>query len=54
MKVINDNTPSHPGNEASLDVQYITGMGTAIDTAFMHFACTTVSFGVEGLVGFGV
>jgi hypothetical protein len=41
VRVLNDNKPSLPGNEASLDVQYITGMGPEVDTVFMHYACTS-------------
>lgn len=41
VHVLNDNDPGTPGNEASLDVQYITGMGTEVDTVFMHYACTS-------------
>jgi hypothetical protein len=32
VSVMNDNKPELPGNEASLDVQYITGMGTEVQT----------------------
>ena len=38
---LNDNEPGTPGNEASLDVQYITGLGAGVPTWFMHYACTT-------------
>jgi len=41
VSVMNDNKPELPGNEASLDVQYITGMGTEVHTIFMHYACTS-------------
>ena len=41
VRIMNDNDPSTPGNEASLDVQYITGIGSQVDTVYMHYACTT-------------
>eukprot|EP00281_Chroomonas_sp_CCMP1168_P022533 CAMPEP_0206229260 /NCGR_PEP_ID=MMETSP0047_2-20121206/9602_1 /ASSEMBLY_ACC=CAM_ASM_000192 /TAXON_ID=195065 /ORGANISM="Chroomonas mesostigmatica_cf, Strain CCMP1168" /LENGTH=574 /DNA_ID=CAMNT_0053652547 /DNA_START=45 /DNA_END=1769 /DNA_ORIENTATION=- len=38
---LNDNDPTTPGTEASLDVQYISGLGAGIQTWYMHYKCTT-------------
>eukprot|EP00285_Hemiselmis_virescens_P019851 CAMPEP_0173383984 /NCGR_PEP_ID=MMETSP1356-20130122/6555_1 /TAXON_ID=77927 ORGANISM="Hemiselmis virescens, Strain PCC157" /NCGR_SAMPLE_ID=MMETSP1356 /ASSEMBLY_ACC=CAM_ASM_000847 /LENGTH=348 /DNA_ID=CAMNT_0014339119 /DNA_START=116 /DNA_END=1162 /DNA_ORIENTATION=+ len=38
---LNDNKPTTPGTEATLDVEYITGLGQGVETWYMHYTCTT-------------
>jgi len=41
VRDLNGNKPASPGTEATLDVEYITGIGAGVETWYMHWACTT-------------